>query len=852
MKVFFDLLTYYTSAFFIIISNENVQYLFIFISVLLLIVCLLLIWIIQLKKRLTGNTKELAKEIEKQKLTEESLLSEKELLQNLMDNIPDTIYFKDNQSRFTKINKAQAETLGLKNPDEAVLKSDFDFFTKEHAAAAFEDEQKMIKSGVPLIDKRERIRISDGTYRYVSATKVPVYDKNGNAKGIVGLSRDITERIIAEESLRESELKYRSLFENMVNGFSYFKIKFDDRKKLQDVIFVEVNKVFEKIVRLNREEIIGKSFNGIFPDSTINLSKIYEKLSDKSEGMSFEVYSNRLDKWLYNTIYTDKEGYCSLILQDITERKKAEEALKQRELEFRSLADNLPDYISRFDHQCRYIYVNKQLENFIGLPLNEIIGKTYIKLGISDTTFGLEKAEIERVFNTGKINLFEFTVMMNHKPCLFESRLIPEFGNDNKILSVLSITRDITEMKRFEEIQNTLYNISESVNSTENMQTLYRGIHQSIKDLMAADNFYIAIYDSENEILSFPYWIDEYDPAPEPGKLQNGLTEYVLRTGKEMLVDESMDLELLRKGEIDSIGQPAKIWMGIPLKLRDKTFGVLAVQDYHDPKAYGEEEMQILIYVSEQIAIAIDKKRSEEELVKYAKELKELNAAKDKFFSIISHDLRSPFHSLMGITEIISEDGMTLSKDEIMNFNQEIHRSLKNQYKLLENLLDWSRIQTGKMEFRPARLNLKEKVGDILNVLKGNAVQKEICLINNIQDNIFVNADPNMLQSVIQNLVSNAIKFTNHKGNISVDADEKNNFYNISVKDNGVGIDPKDIHKLFRIDVQFTMLGTEREKGTGIGLNLCKELVEKHGGKIWVESELGKGTTFIFTLPKDI
>ena len=156
------------------------------------------------------------------------------------------------------------------------------------------------------------------------------------------------------------------------------------------------------------------------------------------------------------------------------------------------------------------------------------------------------------------------------------------------------------------------------------------------------------------------------------------------------------------------------------------------------------------------------------------------------------------------------------------------------------------------MEFRPVRLNLKEKVADILNVLRGNAVQKEICLINNIPENIFVNADPNMLQSVIQNLVSNAIKFTNHKGSISVDAEEKNNIYNISVKDNGVGIDQKDIHKLFRIDVQFTMLGTEREKGTGIGLNLCKELIEKHGGKIWVESELGKGTTFIFTLPKDI
>jgi len=195
---------------------------------------------------------------------------------------------------------------------------------------------------------------------------------------------------------------------------------------------------------------------------------------------------------------------------------------------------------------------------------------------------------------------------------------------------------------------------------------------------------------------------------------------------------------------------------------------------------------------------------------------------------------------------------MSLSKEEIITFNQEINKSLKNQYKLLENLLDWSRIQTGKMEFRPIRINLTEKVCDIINILNGNAVQKEICLINNVANDIFVNADQNMLQSIIQNLVSNAIKFTNHKGKIVIEAIEKDNFYHISVKDTGIGIHPKDVHKLFRIDIQFTMLGTEKEKGTGLGLNLCKELVEKHGGKIWAESEPGKGTTFIFTLPEDI
>ena len=156
------------------------------------------------------------------------------------------------------------------------------------------------------------------------------------------------------------------------------------------------------------------------------------------------------------------------------------------------------------------------------------------------------------------------------------------------------------------------------------------------------------------------------------------------------------------------------------------------------------------------------------------------------------------------------------------------------------------------MEYQPLKINLNEKVNDILNILNGNAIKKEISLVNEVNSDILVKADQNMIQSIIQNLVSNAIKFTDCKGKIVVSAVKKDSMVEISVKDNGVGIDPKDLYKLFRIDVQFTKLGTAREKGTGLGLNLCKELVEKHGGRIWADSKLGKGTTFTFTLPLDI
>ena len=958
-----------------VLAQIEVTHILLFILVtLFFIVGASLLWIMQLRKNVDKKTKELKREVEKHKITEDSLFAERELLQNLMDNIPDTIYFKDNQSRFVRINKAQSAILGLTHPDKAIMKTDFDFFAIDHATAAYEDEQKIINN-----DKREKIRVSDGSYRYVSATKVPIFDKNGKVKGIVGMSRDVTERINSEESLRKSEAKYRSLFENMVNGFAYFNVLYNEAKQINDIIFIEVNRVFENMIGIKRNDLVGKTFKIAFPDSKFNLMEIYKDVSKKTEGKDFEYYSTSLKKWFSVTVYSDQVNSCSIILDDITERKNAEEqilkserkfrtifdyssdaivllsgdkiidcnskafelfgckrekilgrllydfspeyqfdgsqskesivrkvkealndkpqffewlhskldgrlffaetsligidfageklvqgiirdiserkrseeALKQREQEFRSLANNLPDFIARYDHQGRYIYVNKLLENMLESPLKKIIGRTYDELGLNGTAFGVSKTEIDRVFKSGKINSFEFSLHINLKPRLFESRLIPEFGTDDTVSTVLSITRDITEMRRFEEVQNALYKISESVSRTENLQTLYQSIHQSIKELMTAENFYIAIYNKEKEIISYPYWVDEYSSAPAPSKLKNGLTEYVLRNGQEMLVNEKMYVEFIKKGEIDGDAAPAKIWLGIPLKLMDKTFGVLVLQDHHDEKVYGEGEMQILTYVSEQIAIAIDKKKSEEELVKYAAELRDLNAAKDKFFSLISHDLRSPFHSLLGITEIIDEDAATLSKDEILNFNKEIHKSLKNQYRLLENLLEWSRIQTGKLEYQPVKINLNEKVNDVFNILIGNAVKKEISLINNVVKNTYIKADQNMIQSIIQNLVSNAIKFTECKGKIIIKAVKKDDFIEISVKDDGIGIDAKDIYKLFRIDVQFTKLGTAKERGTGLGLNLCKELVEKHGGKIWAESEVGKGTTFTFTIPRD-
>ncbi|GBD88176.1 histidine protein kinase DivJ [bacterium BMS3Abin03] len=245
-----------------------------------------------------------------------------------------------------------------------------------------------------------------------------------------------------------------------------------------------------------------------------------------------------------------------------------------------------------------------------------------------------------------------------------------------------------------------------------------------------------------------------------------------------------------------------------------------------------------------------ERKQAEEALKESEEYLRELNATKDKFFSIISHDLRAPFQALLSISDFFVNDIDNMTKQEIIDFASDLNQSAESLYELLNNLLDWSRIQTGKMKYEPRNVHLKRAIDKVIRLLTANAHNKRISITTKITNDLIVYTDRNMLHSLVQNLISNAIKFTNEGGEVKVMTHIKNNIVEIVVADNGVGMDENTVGKLFRIDTQVTSLGTKNEKGTGLGLILCKELVEKCGGKIWVESEPGKGTAFHFTLNK--
>jgi len=233
------------------------------------------------------------------------------------------------------------------------------------------------------------------------------------------------------------------------------------------------------------------------------------------------------------------------------------------------------------------------------------------------------------------------------------------------------------------------------------------------------------------------------------------------------------------------------------------------------------------------------------------KKLQELNASKDKFFSIISHDLRSPFNSIIGFSELLYNETEAFSKAEIKDMIKSIYKTSQETFELLNNLLEWSTTQTGRIRLEPATTGIYDIVIGIIDLLNDNAKKKDIVISVDIPLQLKVFADLRMISTVIRNLLSNAIKFTHEKGSIKIEARDAGKSVEISVADTGVGINKKDIDKLFLIDKNFSTPGTDNEKGTGLGLILCKEFIAMHNGDIRVESEVGKGSRFIVRLPKE-
>ncbi len=565
-------------------------------------------------------------------------------------------------------------------------------------------------------------------------------------------------------------------------------------------------------------------------------------------------------KWLedISILTEDDKGKRKLsigILRDVTKIQDFVDELENEKNSLNEMLDLANIIFIVTDEKNIIRLINQNGANVLGYTKEELINFHIEKIFAKNNGEQFSKADKELTTKIKDLQLENIKAVFTKN----EGRKIIKWNNkvvqndDGSIKYIISSGEEITEKIREEKVQSIISDILDKSNSEVNLDDLFYFIHHSISELMPVNNFYLALNDKKNGYITFPYFVDEIDTDAPPQKLAKGLTEYVLREGKSALINKNINDELVAKGEIEIIGTPSKIWLGIPLKIQDKTIGVLVVQDYNNAKAYGEKEKEILEFISYPISRAIERKIVEEEKNELIKKLSENNLSKDKLFSIISHDLRSPFNALLGFSELLNTEFETLTHEEVKQYLKVIFDTSKNLYGMTNNLLHFSRFQMGKIVFKPSEINLRKSINNALKLLNGNLLKKNISVNHNIDKSIFITADEELLNSILQNIISNAIKFSENGGEIFITSlvtkyFDKPNDVEISIRDNGIGMSKKDIENVYN-NVMFTTPGTQREYGTGLGLLLAKQFVEQLGGKIRIQSKVNSGATFTFTLP---
>lgn len=609
-----------------------------------------------------------------------------------------------------------------------------------------------------------------------------------------------------------ADLKFRTLFEN--SGIAMVIVD-------KDGIFHLVNTIAAKQLGLEVNEILGKSLLDILPHDKaqkyfernrkfieLGINEEYEDTFEFSTGIKTLLITDSVIKNVNGVGYALQS--CSV---DVTEHRKAEDALRESERKYRLLARNLPGItVLLFDHELRISLVEGYPQLNYGFTSEMMEGKTLREI--------IHKEQAE-VLNTFCINALKGESLTDHiytfNSRVFSSSIIPLKNQRGEIQGGMIVSQDITEKKNAELTLNTNFSLLRMAGKTAK----FGGWSLNLSDMKITWSDEVAA-------------IHEVQPGYEPS-LSEGIQFYApeWREQIQKIVSDCIENGTSYDAELEIItAKENRIWV--------RTIG----------EAIYDESGKI-IRIQGSFQNIDDRKLAEKALEKSAAELKELIATKDKFFSIIAHDLKGPFNSIIGLSEILNQQIKNRNFAEVGKYVEIIQNSSQQAFELLVNLLEWSKSQTGIMVFSPVEINIIQAIEESINLLRDEATQKNITITMDAPQKLITRVDRAMLNTILRNLLSNAVKFTHPGGKITVRAHLKHHLLKLSVTDNGIGISKEARENLFRIDMTCTTRGTENEKGSGLGLILCKEFVEKHGGQIWVESEVGRGSIFSFTIPQN-
>ena len=742
------------------------------------------------------------KDITEQKRIERELEYEHNLLQSLLDNIPDSIYFKDNEGKFIKVNKAKAKHSNT-TPDKIVGKTDFDFFMKNVAEKSYSDDKEIMKTGRPIVNKIEKIKDETGTERWVLTTKIPRYDRNKEIIGTMGISRDITK-------LKKSEEKYKNLFETAIDPIVILD---------KNGNFVEVNEQVTKTLGYNKNDLIGKKLDEAKILTQDSLNKSLDGFIKRMKGESVPTYEVEIiskdgekipAEINASPLHENGEVIGDfVIIRDLRERYKRREIereLVQSENRFRDIFDSTSDFLLYLEKGI-ILDINKAAINLGDLKKEEIIGKSFASL---KSIFGKEDMEkhLEAIEKTGEgsdIRDYQSDLKSANGEILKFLFSADCIRDDKEIRGILIRGRDITQRQRaWDELVK--------------LEEKYRVLAETSADgVLTIDPLGRLTY---------------VNPSFE--KLCARRKSQILATlFREYLSDDSV--YFFQQVFIDARKNDEKI-ENVELELAHADGNLIPIEANIAPFKRDNEFAGMVCTIRD-----ITERRKIED------ELKKSERLKTEFMNIAAHELKSPVTPIKGYLDlIISEKDTT---DKIKNWAKVSLRNAERLLKLVTDILDVSRLDTDTMKFEMERLDPVEILDEIAEDMKAVVEGKKLKFITKIpRDLPKIMGDRYRLSQILKNLLGNAVKFTDN-GSISIIAEKKDEHILISVKDTGIGVSKDELKKIFAKFYQAYTGDDRKNEGTGLGLFICKEIIQKHNGDIWAESELGKGSTFMIKIP---
>lgn len=635
------------------------------------------------------------------------------------------------------------------------------------------------------------------------------------------LNAEIESRKEIEQELRESEEKFRNIFE----FHTAVKLIIDP----ETGSIINANRAAENYYGWSKEQLQNMKIHDINTLSVSNIREAIEKAS-KGEQQNFEFRHRLADGTIRDVeVFTSKievKGKFLLqsIVHDITERNQAKAAIgiSEARLKRAEIASRSGNWEYHLDTQI--IMASEGAVKLYGVDRDVFKYHEIRKIPLAEYRPKLDDA-LQKLIEEDQPYDIEFKIKTIDTGEIKDIHSVATYDKDKRIL--FGIIQDITDRKLAEEKLKAQKRFFEQMFSQSSVST----------QILDKEGWCERINPKLSEIFGVkPEHIEGklYNILKDEGVKQGGVLshlEKVFNEGKTAEWDVLFDIGIAAESQNIEVAEKKKVW-------------------YHNWAYPIFDENDRLSHVIVQHTDITDRKNAEESLIESEMRLRELIATKDKFFSIIAHDLRGPFNSILGLSNMLVGQARENDFEGMVEYAEIIQNSSQHAMNLLKNLLEWARSQTGRIEFFPEYVEAASLVNEAISLLNDMASQKAITISATIPRNALVFADKAMIGTILRNLITNGVKFSHPGGHITISAEKKKQELVISVVDNGVGISKRSIGKLFRIDQTYSAVGTRDEMGTGLGLILCKEFIEKHGGSIWVESEAGKGSKFSFSIPK--